>query len=217
MRSEIMNEYYCNFKKYVKEYAEVTQLNESIFAENSYASDMNLDNYPTHEYTDPVTGETHTYCAASKNYAKVDPNCTDPRSLHYAAEDRTYFLVRNKYTKEWQFPTGSMFFGTTFLRAKHSLFTELSDDKWKIKFDGNLPQVHTVRDFTVAEKEDSKNECMKGVRTYFFNANHWRGLPEINMGEDSHYDDYVWIPKRKMNEYLTRDYFNIFANSMSTR
>lgn len=24
MRSEIMNEYYCNFKKYVKEYAEVT-------------------------------------------------------------------------------------------------------------------------------------------------------------------------------------------------
>ena len=139
MRSEIMNEYYCNFKKYVKEYAEVTQLNESIFAENSYASDMNLDNYPTHEYTDPATGETHTYCAASKNYAKVDPNCSDPRSLHYASEDRTYFLVRNKFTKEWQFPTGQMMFGTTFLRAKHNLFTQLSEEKWKVKYDGNLP------------------------------------------------------------------------------
>lgn len=58
MRSKVMNEYYCDFKKYVKEYAEVTQLNESVLANNSYASDMNLDNYPTHEMTDPVTGET---------------------------------------------------------------------------------------------------------------------------------------------------------------
>ena len=41
------------------------------------------------------------YCAASKNFANVDPNCEDWRSIHYAAEDRTYFLVRNKYTKEW--------------------------------------------------------------------------------------------------------------------
>ena len=66
MRSKVMNEYYCDFKKYVKEYAEVTQLNESVLANNSYASDMNLDNYPTHEMTDPVTGETTQYCAASK-------------------------------------------------------------------------------------------------------------------------------------------------------
>ena len=66
MRSTVMNEYFCDFKKYVKEYAEVTQLNESIFAENPYVSDMNLDNYPTHEMTDPVTGETSKYCAASK-------------------------------------------------------------------------------------------------------------------------------------------------------
>lgn len=106
LRSQVMNEYYCDFRKYIKEYGEVTQLNESILANNPYASDMNLDNYPTHEYTDPQTGETQTYCAASKNFAKVDPNCDDWRSLHYAAEDRTYFLVRNKYTKEWQFPTG---------------------------------------------------------------------------------------------------------------
>lgn len=69
----------------------------------------------------------------------------------------------------------------------------------------------------MAEKEDSRNSSMKGVRTYFFNANHWRGLPHINTGEDSHYDDYVWIPKRKMNEYLTRDYYDIFADACSTR
>ena len=106
LRSKVMNEYYCNHKKYVKEFAEVTQMNESILSENSYASDTNLDNDPTHEMTDPETGEKHQYCAASKNFAKVDPHCTNPRTLHYAPEDRTYFLVRNKFTKEWQFPVG---------------------------------------------------------------------------------------------------------------
>jgi len=101
LRSEIMNEYFCDFKKYIKEYASVTELNESIYSENPYASKMNLDNYPTHEWTNPETGETESYCAASKNFAKVDPECTDWRSMHYAPEDRTYFLVRNKYTHDW--------------------------------------------------------------------------------------------------------------------
>ena len=118
LRSEVMNEYYCDFKKYVKEYAEVTQLNESVLTENPYASEMNLDNYPTHEWTDPETNETMTYCAASKNFAKVDPMCDDYRSLHYAGEDRTYFLVKNRYTQEWQFPVGKIMFGQTLLRAK---------------------------------------------------------------------------------------------------
>lgn len=139
LRSQVMNEYYCNFKKYVKEYAEVTQLNESIFAENPYASTTNLDNHPTHAMDDPTTGEKHEYCAASKNFAKVDPTCSDPRSIHYAAEDRTYFIVRNKYTGEWQFPTGQMHFGQTLLRAKQNLFTDLSTGTWAIKYSGNMP------------------------------------------------------------------------------
>ena len=118
LRSKVMNEYFCDFRKYVKDYAEVSQLNEHILADNSYASDMNVDNYPTHEYKDPATGETHTYCAASKNFAKVDPHNEDWRSLHYAPEDRTYYLVRNKFTGEWQFPCGQVYFGETMLRAK---------------------------------------------------------------------------------------------------
>lgn len=218
LRSEVMNEYYCNFKKYVKDYAEVTQLNESIFSENSYASDMNLDNYPTHEWRDPETKETHSYCAASKNFAKVDPNCDDYRSLHYAAEDRTYFIVRNRYTQEWQFPVGNMNFGQTLMRAKQNLFTDLSDGQWKVKYSGNLPVVHTLRDFTVAEKEVEINSHLKGVRTYFFHANHWRGLPNIDLDNENHaYDDFAWVPKRKMNEFFTKDYHEVFINATTTR
>ena len=81
LRTKLMNEYFCDFRKYFNEFKEVSQLNESIYAENPYASEMNLDNYPTHEWTDPETGETHSYCAASKNFRKVDPHCTDFRSI----------------------------------------------------------------------------------------------------------------------------------------
>ena len=179
---------------------------------------MNLDNYPTHQWTDPETNEVHEYCAASKNFANVDPNCEDWRSIHYAAEDRTYFLVRNKYTKEWQFPVGSIYFGQTILRAKQKIFQEICDGNWKVKFTGNLPQVHTMRDFTVAEREDQRNEGLKGVRTYFFHANHWRGLPDISYDTDLHdYDDYAWIPKRKLNEFFTKEYHDVFIEATTTR
>ena len=218
LRSEVMNEYYCNYKKYVKEFGEATQLNESILSENPYASQMNLDNYPTHEYTDPETGETMEYCAASKNFSKVDPTCTDWRSLHYAPEDRTFYLVRNKYTQEWQFPVGQMMFGETFLRGKQNLFKNICDGNWKIKYAGNLPQVHTLRDFTVAEREDTMNTHLKGVRTYFYHAHHWRGLTELDLtNEKMPYDDFAWVPKRKLNEFLTRDYHDIFADACTTR
>lgn len=118
MRSQLMNEYYCNLKERIAEFDEVSIMNEDVLAGNTYASQQNLDNFPTHEMTDPVTGEVKQYCAASKNFAKVDPACPDKSSLHYAPEDRIYFIVQNKYTNEWEFPTGHIYFGQSFLRAK---------------------------------------------------------------------------------------------------
>lgn len=104
------------------------------------------------------------------------------------------------------------------MRAKHEIFKGITDGEWNIKFMGNLPQVHTMREFTEAEKEDTRNIAFKGVRTYFFYANHWRGLPSISVGNGNHdYDDFAWVPKRQMNEYLTRDYFDIFIGSCATR
>jgi hypothetical protein len=70
---------------------------------------MNLDNYPTHK----VAGSNPAveYAAASKYFANVDPNIQDRRTIHYAGEDRTYMIVRNRYTNEWEFPTAKMNFG----------------------------------------------------------------------------------------------------------
>ena len=111
-----------------------------------------------------------------------------------------------------------MTFGQSLVRAKHQLFLNLADGAWNVKYSGNLPQVHTIREFTEAEKEDDRNKAFKGVRTYFFHANHWRGLPEIATDNGKNdYDDFAWVPKRKLNEFLTRDYFDIFAPACLTR
>jgi len=95
-----------DMKKYVKEFEEVAQLNEDVLGKNSYESKMNLDNFPTH-----FDSEGKEYCAASKNYKLVDPECSDVQSMHYASEDRTYLVVKNKFTDQWEFPTGRIFLG----------------------------------------------------------------------------------------------------------
>jgi len=190
LRSTVMNEHYTNMKTHIDDYKEVTRLNEDILSDNPYASTMNLDNFPTH------TGEHGDYSAASKNFMKVDPECSDPRSLHYAGEDRIYLLMKNQYTDTWEFPTGRMFVGQTFLRAKQDLFLKYSENKWKVKFHGSMPSTTTIRNFSEAEIEtDIKNTGMRGVRTYYFNAHHMRGLPEFDWSTVEH-NDYAWVPKR---------------------
>lgn len=77
-----------------------------------------MDNYPTHRQKDAATGAEVEHCAASKQWQKVDPNCGDTRSLHYAGEDRVFLIVKNKYTNEWEFPVSTMNLDQTFFRAK---------------------------------------------------------------------------------------------------
>ena len=104
-----MEEYFCDTKQFLDEFNEVSKLNEDCLSQNPYASRMNIDNYPTHKMVDPETGEENEYCAASKNWSLTDPNCTDQRSLHNAGEDRTFMILKNKYTGEWEFPITKIF------------------------------------------------------------------------------------------------------------
>lgn len=94
-----------------------------------------------------------TYSAASKQFSLVDPKCADRRSLHFAAEDRTYLLVKNKYTGEWEFPVGKVQLNQTFFRAKMKLFEDLTGNDWRIKFTGSAPMLHTLREFSEDEKK----------------------------------------------------------------
>jgi hypothetical protein len=79
------------------------------------------------------------------------------RSLHYAGEDRVYLIGKNKYTGDWEFPTTSIRFGTAFFKAKLDLFVRLTENKWRIKFMGTSPFMHTLREFTPIERQDYLN------------------------------------------------------------
>lgn len=136
-------------------------------------------------------------------------------------------IVRNKYTKEWEFPVGKMNFGQSFIRGKQNLFSVIAHDEsatgtsWKVKYFGQTPIAATIREFTEAEKADKMNQSLKGVRTFYFGAHHWRGLPLLSSGDKEgffhDYDDFAWIPKRQLNEYFSRDYHEIFAKACTTR
>lgn len=222
-KNDIMNEYYCNQRQFADEFEEVSKLNEDVLGDNPYSSKMNLDNYPTHRVWGSEPGNTAgEYCAASKYYSNVDPNMADRRTIHYAGEDRTYLIVKSKHTGEWEFPTGRFNFGQTFMRAKQNLFQTIAQDAqkpddtiWKIKYFGQAPIAATIRELTPFEKQDKTSQSLKGVRTYYFQANHWRGLPAI--ANESDWADFAWIPKRQLNEYFERDYYEIFIHSTSTR
>ena len=159
-KNTIMNEYYCNAKQFSDEFEEISKLNEDVLGDNPYVSKMNLDNYPTHRIPGTATGDSAgEYCAASKHFSNVDPAMEDRKTLHYAGEDRTYMIVRNKYTKEWEFPTTKIHFGQSFMRAKQNLFNVLAHDEksdsgtaWKVKYFGQSPIIATLREFTQAEK-----------------------------------------------------------------
>ena len=206
-----MNEYFCDTRQYIDEIEETAKMNEDILSDNLEASKMNMDNYATHKLADGTE-----YCAASKHFSKVDPACPDPRSLHYAGEDRVYLLLHNKYTDKWEFPTGKIMLGQSFMRAKQNLFVDYSANKWQVKFYASIPLVHTVRDMTEVEKEDPWNEGYRGVRTYFFGAHHFRGLPSFDF-EGTDHDDWAWVPKRKLNEYMDEEYHKIFIDATFTR
>jgi CRISPR/Cas system-associated protein Cas10 (large subunit of type III CRISPR-Cas system) len=106
-----MNEYWCNLKQFTDEYEEAAKLNDDVLHDNPYLSMKNIDNYPSHRWTNKDTGEVKEYYAATKNYEHVDPTIEDKHSIHYAGEDRVYLIFKNKYTKEWEFPTGRITFG----------------------------------------------------------------------------------------------------------
>lgn len=54
------------------------------------------------------------------------------------------------------------------------------------------------------------------MRTLYFHGFHYKGIAKLNEENDD-YDDYAWVPKYEMNQYLNEDYFNVIINSMTDK
>ena len=104
----------------------------------------------------------------------------------------------------------------SFAKIRRELFQKVSNDKWLIRHLYRCPYVSTLRPFTEQEKKDKRNSILSGVRTFYFNAYHLRGLPEFNF-EDSDWCDYAWVPKADMNKFLTKERFDVFQPSFTHR
>lgn len=193
-------------------------MNEDVLKNNEYRSRMNLDNFPSHQILDESTGEMRQYYGASKYFKNVDPKVTDPKSLHNASCHTTYLLLKNRNTQEWEFPTTEMYVGETFLRAKQNILNSLLDNEESmlVKYLNLYPSLATLRQLTEAEQEEDRNYDKKGVRTYYFEAHHWRGLPTFHL-DKTKYEDFAWVPKLHFRNYMQRDYFDIFGRACSNR
>lgn len=146
-----MNEYNLDIRQYYKDVKEETSFVDDMFARNPYVAITNRDNIPSHEMK-TSDGTVKKYAAASKNWRNVDPNVTDRKSLHYAAQQQTYLLFKNKYTGDWEFPTITLSGTDSFSKARRDLFAKLTGNKWVVRHPDNIPNLSTIRPFTGQEK-----------------------------------------------------------------
>lgn len=209
-RQKFMQEHWFDEAQYNDDFDELTKVSGDILKGNQTYSPTNRDNHPTHRDTE--TGEQYAY--ASKDWRKVDPTITDPKDFHFAASNSIYLVFKNKYTGEWEFPTKAMVYGQTFYQAREELFKELTSG-WQVSHVGRAPEVATLRAFTEAETKNSRNDEFTGVRTYYYESIHKRGLPEMNL-ENSDWDEFEWVPRAYMNKYLNKERYEMFIDAMVT-
>jgi hypothetical protein len=159
-------------------------------------------------------GEYDFYCPESKHYSLVSPYVDDKRSIQYAPLERTYMYFKNKHTGEMEFPTIPLHNGDLFNDVKYRLFLNLTRENFKIFFYDHHPGFMITRDFHDYEREDPKNKDLRGVRTYYYHAFHFRGRPEVVPNAQHCYDDFILATKREANKVISKPYYSAVIGSL---
>ncbi len=209
-RFQMMNEYFVDMKKMNKDVEEIAPTKEEYLTEVIRGDPFDVDEQPTHRMKRP-DGTYDFYYAASKNFTHVDPDITDRHSLHYAPNHYVYFLLKNKKTKEWEFPTRMLKYKQTALDGKNQLFESFTKNKWGIGYAGSHALISTYRFLDDEERRLFRYNYLNGVRTFYFGAYHKNGIPEIDTNV---YEDFAWVPKPEINKFLARDYFDEFKYTL---
>jgi len=159
------------FKKYVFDYAKYGNDLETFndvatdYWDNCNARKNMIDNQPNIRRPNPENVENNGwdfYSTISKHPEFVDPRCSDNKSIQYAGEHRIYMIFKNDLTGQWEFPTINIMWGDSFKIAKMKLHLHLSKDDYSIRYMRPSPCTALSRDFYSHEKEDPKNEKIKG-------------------------------------------------------
>jgi hypothetical protein len=213
-RRETFKKYFYDYDKIFDDLEVMNEITSSYWdvMVNSFKS--NGDNRPSLRKFNNATGKYELYSPNSKHYTLADPNVTNTRSIQYSSLERIYMLFKNKHTGEFEFPTIPMYKGDSFIDVKYKLFLNLTKENWKIFWEHHHPSFQVTRDLHEYEKADPKNKGYNGVRTYYYNAYHFRGRPEIAVNKLHPYEDFIFATKREMNNVTSRPYWNAIIGSM---
>ena len=217
-KSHAFKKYKFNYEDFYQEMQELIKTDDSVMNIAVHGSELDLDNYPTHRIKiGQVDGEPQYeyHYGASKYYQKIDPKTTDRKSLHFAPGNQVYLVMKNKKSKQWEFPVGRMQIKNSFVQGKYNLFNSFSGGKWTLRYVKNFPLQQTIRDFTEDEKKTLPTVELNGVRTYYFQALHQSGMPFVDT-VNSDYEDWALVPKQLLNEYFEEDYYNCFIDVITS-
>ena len=111
----------------------------------------------------------------------------------------------------------SLYNGDSFYDTKFKLFFCLSQEEFKIFYPSPYPVFHVTRDFHEYEKEDPKNKGLEGVRTFYFDAQHFRGAAKISPNAKHPYVDHVFSPKKELCNYVNKNYWQAIVPSLQEK
>ena len=166
----------------------------------------------THEKKDEK-GNYIRFHQFSRDINHIDLTETDPKSIQIYPKHTVYLLVKDK-TGRWGIPYQTL--------EQESYFI-LDSDRLKVKvlgFDVSTTSIDNYPTFCftepISEEELSENKLLsktKGKKIYgmkkILNTGHV-GKQVLN-----HFEDFHWVPKVKMREYLDRDRYNSIIHSLT--
>lgn len=237
-----MNKIHNNLFRAKKEDMEFGKYRRQIFKKHYYdtskmAEEIDIFNDVTSGYWDACTGQFKInqdntlnmrkfnndkndydyYSRDSKHWSLVDPSVEDPKSIQTTSLNRVYMLFKNRKSDIWEFPTIPLLNGDSFEIAKLKLFFNVTKEFWKIFFPPHHPAFAITRDFHEYEREDPKNKGLKGVRTYYFHAFHFRGIPMVYPNLKHNYTDYSLVPKIQMNKWVGENYYRGIITNLTEK
>ena len=172
---------------------------------------QNQDNMATHRLRHD-DGTSTTFSANSMHYTLADPDTKDHHSIQYAGANRCYFIVKDKNTGKWLFPTDPLGDNMKLSDGQALLFNKISKNKWDIIYDKPLPVVFEKRDLTETERKDPKNRRAKAVKTFYLPAKYYHGAVSVN---SEYYSDYAWVTKGDLNKFFDKPTYEQFIFALS--
>ncbi len=126
-------------------------------------------------------------------------------------------LWKNKKNGQFEFPSIPLYNGDTFDISKYRLFFYLTEEDFKIVYPTPYPSFMMTRDFHDYEKEDPKNKGYAGVRTYYYQAMHFRAPPVVSKNVKHPYEDYILIPKNELSNYVGKNYWEGIIDNLQEK